>query len=363
MRLTKSALSTLILTGLYGSALAAATAPRTGLYSEVVKGNAASDNTVDDLTKRPHLINQQYIAGWGNAQLTNAAYSFKGGNLNWFGTARSNPGEAEIRTGVGSTGAWGGGLIVSLHRTHTEDPIAGKTTTNFEGQGLGGFGSFNLGSVGDVYGQVAYYAGFDDLTIGNNNAIEVIPVAGPTVTTENHLLNFMAGWKKDASQAGEHALNVELNMNFSSNKAGAAKNGLTNINLSFYHGYILQASDDFSVFLGSNNSFIYNSASADPGPDASGYTIASTPNISFQKKLGWGFDTQAGAGVTIAYVTQEDNNAALTDGADMSLGLRWTKDNFAIEGLVREALLSNGPQFIGGGAPGLFASIGLSVGF
>ena len=43
-------------------------APRTGLYSVVTKGNAAADKTVVDYTRRPTLIgNKQYFAGFGGA--------------------------------------------------------------------------------------------------------------------------------------------------------------------------------------------------------------------------------------------------------------------------------------------------------
>jgi hypothetical protein len=52
-----------------------------------------------------------------------------------------------------------------------------------------------------------------------------------------------------------------------------------------------------------------------------------------------------------------------TADAGASLGLRWVKDNLAIEGSLAPAFLANGPHFIGGEAPGgLFAQVGLTLG-
>ena len=46
----------------------------------------------------------------------------------------------------------------------------------------------------------------------------------------------------------------------------------------------------------------------------------------------------------------------------MAVGLRWVKDNFALEGSLKEAFLANGPNFIGGASQGLLGPIGISLG-
>src|SRR4051812_47059932 len=69
-----------------GASAPVPSAPRTGLYGSVTRGNIAADNTVEDYSRRPTLIgDKQYFAGFGDADLGNAAFSLKGMGYNWFG--------------------------------------------------------------------------------------------------------------------------------------------------------------------------------------------------------------------------------------------------------------------------------------
>ncbi len=355
--------------------------PRTGLYGSVMKGNAASDNTVDDFTKRGHLIDRQYLAGWGGADLVNAGYSFEAIGLNWFGAAYGGGSPDEVRFGIASAGKFSGGLMVALNKVSTEDTLATvstKTKTVLETDGFGAFGSFAIGNAGDVYGEVSVLTGFDDLATGNDNYIKFDP-AGTEVTPR--IIHLMGGWKKDATAEGTHALNAELILNVESweNKpaaaAATAKRSITDVQLWFYHGYILKDAGTFKVFAGSNSLFQFQTRDWDSAPtDRSLAVVSVTPNMSFQKTLGHGFEATAGAGVSVAWVSLtnmpsgannlDQSTSFFTAGTDMAVGLRWAYENFAFEGAVKEALLANGPQFIGGNAaPGMFAQIGMSVGF
>ncbi len=352
-------------------------APRTELYEGVVKSNVAADNTVTDYTRLPHLLGgRQYIAGFGDLDLVNAAFAFGDSHMNWFGLARSSADEDELRAGVAFGDAFGAGLILALNREHIEG--GAPATITHEGQGFGLFGSFNLGGS-SVYGEAALYTGFANLSDNVHNSIN--PETGdPTNFSKFH---FVAGWNMQAQAQGDHAMNAELSFGLSSGEVPgppAFEPSRTDIALWFQHGYLMLQRDGFSVFAGSNNGFVYAAAEqlTAGGPDLSGMAFAISPNMAFQKTLPKGFEVQAGISATLAYLSglagtnlDQDETLLITGdtpfqratGADMSVGLRWQHENFAFEGSVQETLLSNGPQFIGGGAPGLFGQIGMTVGF
>ncbi len=356
--------------------------PRTGLYGTVMKGNAAADNTIDDLTKRPHLIDQQYLAGWGGADLGSAGYSFEAAGFNWFGAAYGGAAPDEIRLGLAKQGQFGGGLILSLAKFSTEDSVAGgtaKTKTVLESDGFGAFGSFMLGAAGDVYGEVSVYTGFDDLAADNNNYSKVEVTGAPTAEVTPRVIHLLAGWKRDASTEGTHSLNAEFILNIDNlkndNGTTSVERKLTDVQLLFYHGYIMKDAGSFKVFAGSNSEFRYRSFTLEAAPsDSSTMRLQVTPNMSFQKTLGKGFEAYSGVGVNLAYISQTNTlqgttnfdkfSSFITVGTDMALGLRWTYENLAVEGALKESVLANGPQFIGGTAnQGLFGQLGVSVGF
>lgn len=348
-------------------------APRTGAYGDVSQGNAASDNTVLDYTKRPTLIQgKQYMAAVaadnGTAQLGNGYFSFAGKGLDWFGSVTASSltgaGAGEMRAGA-AAGTWGAGVVVDFKKTWIKDPAGNKTKAVVAGDGYGGFVDFGLGRIGDVYGEVISY------TSAPYSKTDV-----PAAETNPWMLHFLAGWKKDATTEGTHAFNVEALYNLSSSTVdpGGIKTKVNAFGVMFSHGYILKASQSYSVFLGSNNSLAY-STTDNPAPtaDPDFTTVSLSPNMVFQKQLGKGFETFAGASGSLVFamgnagVGDAGNSTLNTTGADASVGLRWAKDNFALEGTVNQALLKSGPNFIGGNGGtangnGLFAKFGLALG-
>ncbi len=351
-------------------------APRTGLYEVVTKLNAAADNTVDDFTRRPTLIDgKQYFAGFGGADLVSGAFSFQGGGWDWFGAALGGPDPDEIRAGIAKPGAWGGGVLLSLAKTRFDSP-AGSAKTTLEGDGFGVFGDFSLGNS-DVYGQLALYTGFDALTPVADNYIRA---AG--LEQKNTLINLTGGWKKGAAGEGTHALHAEGILNYSLKRNEAAPTDsvtLTALDLWFYHGYVLKQAPGFSVFLGSNSEVLLQFEDWNTDPEDRGhYRVAVTPNLAFQKTLAWGFEGFAGGSVTLSWdkfdgsapttftaapAGADERTDFLTGSADVALGLRWVRENLAVEGILSEALLANGPHFIGGnGASGMFLQVGVSLG-
>lgn len=350
------------------TAAASAAAPRTGLYTGVTKGNAAADNTVDDYSRRPTLIgDKQYLAGWGTADLVNAAYSIQGMGFNWFGSVLAIDSLSQIRAGLAGGTAWGAGAIVGVRReyTKTPGPTGGETTTYYEPSGFGVFGDFNLGSS-DVYGQVGWNTGLPSQP-GSQNSVLVKPATGPEIDNQFHTLSIMAGWKKDATTEGTHAYNIEASYasEMTRPQVSAGDATLNIINVMPAWGYILRANSSYSVFLGTNGLLSYIQPE-----DGSAYIISASPNFAFQKQFGKGFEGFSGFSVTGSWSSASDINVngdefsqLLTGGADMAVGLRWVKDNFALEGSLKEAFLANGPYFIGGNTnQGLLASIGLSLG-
>ena len=354
-------------------------APRTGLYGTVMHGNAAADNTVDDYGKMSTLIgDKQYIAGFGGgaAGLNNGAFSFSGAGFNWFGSALGGAAPDDVRLGMANR-TFGAGLFLSMAKTAQDlTGPGGETRTTLESDGYGLFGDFNLGNS-DVYGELGLLTGFGNLADALDNFSTVIPV-GSTVktTTTNNYFHLMGGWKKHSTTEGTHALNAELTFNLSNkedpNGAPADTAQIMELIFGFYHGVILRQTAGLSVVAGSNTQIMYQAQTENalnPPADRSHSGISVRPNLGFQKTLGNGFETFAGAGVTLGFDTYDNmmvagtNWALFTAGTDMALGLRWNYENFAFEGSVSEILLSNGPNMIGGGAPGLFGRVGVSLGF
>lgn len=372
-----------------GAAGTAPVAPRTGLYGSVTKGNIAADNTVDDYTKRPTLIgDRQYIAGFGNTDMGNAAFSLKGMGFNWFGSvigpvnaspANGIPATAAVpgtpntlRLGLGRGTAWGAGLSLAIDRLSVDAP-GGKQTEYIDPSGFGLFGDVSLGNS-DVYGAVGWNTGFPSNTLpGAHNTVITEPNVGSNTDDTHHTLSVMAGWKHDATTEGTHSFNVEasyaLGMHTTSGPGVNADDKVNALAIMPAWGYIVKANNDYSVFVGVNS---LDSVVADtvPGLNGSRYLISFSPNIAFQKQFGHGFEGFSGASVTAGFMGSNDeagNNVTetvvMTGAADVAVGLRWVKDNFALEGSLKETVLANGPYLIGGNAgQGLFANIGMALG-
>jgi hypothetical protein len=66
--------------------------------------------------------------------------------------------------------------------------------------------------------------------------------------------------------------------------------------------------------------------------------------------------------MALAFSKNDALTTVKTGGMDVALGLRWTHGRLAVEGILKETLLVDGPDFVGGTAPGLLGAIGLSVG-
>jgi hypothetical protein len=368
-----------------GTATPAPVAPRTGLYGSVTKGNIAADNTVDDYTKRPTLIgDRQYIAGFGNTDMGNAAFSLKGMGFNWFGSvtgpvnaAPAAPGTPDVlRLGLGRGTAWGAGVALAIDRQTQEvtGAAGGKQTTYIDPSGIGLFGDLSLGTS-DVYGAVGWNTGYpSSLLAGAHNTTILEPNTGSNSDNTHHTLSVMAGWKKDATTEGTHSFNVEasyaLGMHTTSGPGVKADDKVNALAIMPAWAYVVKANSDYSVFVGVNS---LDSVVADtvPGLNGSRYLISFSPNIAFQKQFGHGFEGFSGASVTAGFMGTNDEAGAnttttvtMTGGADVAVGLRWVKDNFALEGSLKETVLANGPYLIGGNAgQGLFANIGMALGF
>lgn len=350
------------------SAPASSAAPRTGLYTGVTKGNAAADNTVDDYSRRPTLIgDKQYLAGWGNGNLVNGAYSIQGHGFNWFGSVLALDSMSQIRAGLASGTAWGAGAIVGVNRIHAKAATgATETTTYYEPSGFGLFGDLNLGSS-DVYGQIGWNTGLPTAPGLQNSIWTKAPAPAPEDDDQIHTLSAMLGWKKDATTEGTHAYNIEASyltemVNLENPNADAT---LNTISIMPAWGYILRANTSYSVFLGVNGLVSYLKPE-----DGDEYIISVSPNFAFHKQFVWGIEGFSGFAVNASWDSESDIGAdgeersqLLTGGADMAVGLRWVKDNFALEGSLQEAFLANGPNFIGGGTQGLLGQIGISLGF
>ena len=344
------------------------TAPRTSAYADVMV-NAAADNSVVDYTKRPTLIgDQQYIVGSGGAKdLVNGAFSIKGGAYNWFGSMTANTvptgGPDMINLGLANT-VFGAGVAVALGKTDVT--VAGsETRTTYNMDGLGLFGNFRLSSSSDVYGKLSVTTDYKgDPTLD----IYLKDDGGPT-EVKNSVFGVMAGWKKDANKEGDHSLNLEGTLNIGSKKDGATPDtgSLLDVKVVLSHGIILKQTPGFAVFAGSTTGFRFLGETRNK-IDSTALQIGISPNIEFQKTLAKGFEAFSGAVINVNFVSDEQGTAysdwaLMTTGADVSVGLRWNYENLALEGKITDAILFDGPDLIGGTAPGLFGEVGLAVGF
>ncbi len=355
-------------------------APRTGLYGTVTKGNIAADNTVDDYSRRPTLIgDRQYFAGFGGADMGNAAFSIKGMGWNWFGEVTGPVGAASpgvpntLRLGLGKGTAWGGGLLLAVDRTSVKT-AAGTTTTYYDASGFGAFFDLNLGAS-DVYGSLGWNTGFPTTPpAAPHNSVLTEPAAGSNTEVNHHQLSLMAGWKKDATVEGTHSFNLEgnyvLGLHTDDAPTPDVDDMVNSLAIMPMWGYVLRANSDYSVFVGANGLLAFENDSVGP-MHGNQYAVSVSPNIAFQKQFGHGFEGFSGFSVTALLrgaqdepANNDESTTMLTGGADVAVGLRWVKDNFALEGSLKEAVLANGPYLIGGNAgQGLFVNIGMALGF
>ncbi len=370
--------------GLAGMAMAEDPAPRVPSYGSVMQSNAAVDFTVADYLVRPHLINElQYVTGYtGSAGFIDAAFSFNGAGINWFGGMENNPRTAallgstnvsRIKAGLAIGSAFGAGLLYEFNKISTSDNSGATpdvSTTN-AGDAYGAFGSMGLGSI-SIFAEVSRVTG---------------PAASVTTETDaltdedkNTSTNIIVGAVKDTEGEGSHALAATLSLALFSQEFEnpTANQSAMNIGLNINHGVPLKYNDQMAVFVGSIINLGYSSSTnevPDPDAESSGYLFSLAPNMSFQKVLGKGFEISMGGSVNmLTYASGttdpgENTTSGLETGfngpstGDLSFGLRWAKENFAIEGELSKALILNGPDFIGGTGPGVLGSGGVSLSF
>jgi len=265
--------------------------------------------------------------------------------------------------------------MLAVDRTNIKN-AAGETTTYFDASGFGAFFDLSLGAS-DVYGSVGWNTGFPTVPpAAPHNSTAFDPATGTSTEINHHALSLMGGWKKDATTEGTHSINVEASyvfgMHSSSGITPSIDDKVNILSVMPMWGYIVRANTDYSVFVGTNGLLGFQN---DDVGTLSGkqYVFSLSPNIAFQKQLGHGFEGFSGFSVTAGMSGTQDEPASndessvlLTGGADVSMGLRWVKDNFAVEGSLRDAFLTTGPYLISGTATtggGLFANAGISLGF
>ena len=107
--------------------------------------------------------------------------------------------------------------------------------------------------------------------------------------------------------------------------------------------------DDVFLFGASINLFSYGSTKQ----DWVGSTVNPTPPPP----------TSSVSEEVTASAMNTNYNGVGSAAGEIALGLKWEKGDFAIEGQLSKALLTNGPYFIGGVQSGLFTSVGVSAGF
>ncbi|MDD5675228.1 MAG: hypothetical protein PHC61_13750 [Chitinivibrionales bacterium] len=368
------------------------------MQSGIMQGNVAADLTTSDYMLIPHLIgDNQFVAGYGLDVNNNACLTFKSIGFNWLGDIDNNADRLRVKAGLAVSNVFGAGLLYNLNKhglsdesASNADPVTkGNTSLTAAGDGIGLFGSFNLGFA-HLYGDLSYYfASPADSSYHSENTSTPAGGASTTVTADStHTrFNINVGLLKPGSGQGSMAFGALLNVFDASASDGDAKTIKDNtfgIGISGSCGTPISQSEDFAVFLGGKVGIM--TAFYTNGLDTPNVALASVkssttfdfyirPNVSFQKQLGHGFETQLGASANLLdmlLVNSKTHASAKTGSSDVTsnnatvaLGLRWKKDNFAIDGELSKTMLASGPYLISGntGVGNLFGSLGVSLGF
>ena len=384
--------------------------PRTPSYDAVMQNNFARDFSTDRYLVYPSLISDQFVEGsfiGAGAPATafncDAALSFKAGDFNWFGgwapssnvpaaignvSGAAPATSAALKVGLAKSEAWGGGLLVDFDKTlsSTETATTATTNTYLAPDGIGVFGSFSLRGMGSIFANISSNA----FGVGSSDSK---PDATDETIITNQLTYINAGWGMFGSGERSPSVGADISIaigqsttetKFTGTPATDVKapdNSAVAISVNGHYGTPLVLKDnDYEVLAGSDASIIFGTTTENAAPKTTGsdFNIILTPNITFQKTLGHGFDAELGGsvnlfdwnmassktpGVAPAPDTKVTTNTFKTSNANVNIGLRWVKDNFALEGEVNPLLLINGPYFISGAGAGTFASVGLVLAY
>jgi hypothetical protein len=358
-------------------------APRIPAYDAVMQGNVAAEFTTTDYMTRPHLIgDKQFIAGYMLSGFTGggAACSFKAGRVNLFGAyAQAAASRHMIRLGLGLDDVFGAGVTYELDRQKTDNEST-EITTREVPDGIGAFGSVNFGVMN-------LWADFSTYRYPSAYVLTDAPATDTEVSERQTEVS--VGIMKDSE--GERDIAVGGHVDFSYNKQLSQMQSLglrtttennrraTVVGMA-YLGVPLFRNRSYSVYVGLAAGGLYSKfvdSLVTAVLVAESYADgAITPNIGFQKTLGKGFEAMCGGSVNILHITRIVSESNLnvdtltydvaTDNGRFSLGLRWKKGNFAVEGQFSATILTNGPYFISGAGSAstpMMASIGVSLGF
>lgn len=397
----------LLATGLLGFSLFSlgaaqdAKAPRVPSYGVVMQGNAAAEFTTDDYITRGYLVgDQQYVSAYSLSS-PNATVAIKGMGLNWIAAWKQyswnldsidttgmseiinlglNSGVSEAIFEVAKSESFGLGISLSFNKIGIKmvpdsgDESSGKMV--FSPDRIKLFGSLNTG-FGGIYGELG-------TSIGDSGYFKT--TFGDEVQTySNRLYSVLLGWVLDSKGEMSPTIGVYINtiLNGISNKQKdpdstiVEKGSFTTI-LSGQYGIPLKKSDDFGVYLGTSASTsFYTWSQSEPEGEftQTNLTFNIRPNVSFQKVLPKGFEALCGGSfnlvnwASIGVKDTNDNKGSAsflqTAAPNANIGLRWSYENFAVEGVLATSILNNGPYLISGKetSDGMFGQIGVSVGF
>jgi hypothetical protein len=327
----------------------------------------------------PHLIGQQqWVAGYGGADMRDASATFIASGFNWLVDLKSNTnpnGPDLLKIGMAQDGVFGAGLILGLARTNEDEQSGNETSTTYAGTTYGAFGSAALGE-GNLFGSLYY-------SVNPNNNVTVKNTSETKST--NSLIHVDVNYAQFGSNQGDFSYSGGILADFGSGEPAVGDTvSSSSYELSGALGYLAASSEGQAVVLGVNGSLSYNGSESNglrvllSGDSSyvnkySGMALSFRPHVAFQKSLPKGFEIFSGAGVTFDWMSGTDapdgpdndvsSSWLATNSGDVNVGLRWSHENFAIEGQVAEQLLLDGPDMIGGSAPGLFSQVGISYGF
>jgi hypothetical protein len=362
--------------------------------------NPAAELSTDDFRLRAQAAQDQFITGERVSTGGNVNFALGKDDMKVIGFIDHINDLLDLRLGIASTDIFSAGLMYTLDRSHgsyndnnapdstffnEHDESFDEDTIN-TGNGIGLFGSIRLGDAGDLYGNALMSTGPYQQTITttyeDTNRTDTRQV--------NRRLALTAGFARDAQGEEEHAFDLRgsiIWVTYTVDDTGGDYTTDTS-NVTFYlrpsYGYSFIETDDFAVYVGTHltGMLAFNSNNLDDisrgTSEGSSIMYASlSPNLSFQKVLGKGFDMQFGGSADlirwqrrVINISQEDadpDKRVYTDFSsptyNVSLGLRWTYEDLAVEGTLNQTLMRSGPNFISGGTNDMFGHVGISLGF
>jgi len=344
-------------------------APLAPVAASLLQGNAAAPVTIDDVLLVPHSSAGQKAVGfeWANASSTQAYILWD----KYFAAAQATGGtaatDAQTLASFGyMTPGFGAGLSLAYNENRTESVDNKRTNTYYNLSQVKLFGSYLLGA-NDLYGNLTWAKTPNNTVWQDDPAVPTMPK-----TTQRYDYVGLNLGLRHGPAAGQEGLGWNLagtgGYNYSRSATVGDEGGYSWLFAAFGQvGYsfvvdginFLPGADAYWVHRNAKANYDYNNV----------FAIRPTAAISVPVFEHWtlrggaAYDIQA----TLGDATQGDkssfNDYTTITNTTGNVGLRYSRDRWAVEAQVENSFLASGPYIISGQAPSgnFLARLGFTV--